>query len=133
MRRDLTGQPFVLFETGSNSRTAIDEFFLREQIEARVVTETESAEILKALVMIGMGLSIIPYQAVAREVRTGQLFCARIAGVQLVRETGWVHLRVNRVPRALQVLMGTLERIRPKLKLAPAPPSGRHKAAAHPP
>lgn len=127
--RDLSGQPFVLFETGSNSRSAIDEFFLREQIEARVVTETESAEILKALVMIGMGLSIIPYQAVAREVRAGQLFCARIAGVQLVRETGWVHLRVNRVPRALQVMMATLDRILPRLKLAPAPPPSRKRAA----
>src|SRR5687768_18315973 len=52
--------------------------------------------------MVGMGVAIIPYQAVAREVRTGQLFCARIAGQQLVRETGWVHLRLNRVPRAVQ-------------------------------
>jgi len=74
-------------------------------------------------------VAIIPYQAVAREVRTGQLFCARIAGQQLVRETGWVHLRLNRVPRAVQELMRTLEKVRPKLKLSPGPPS-RSKAAA---
>jgi hypothetical protein len=36
-----------------------------------------------------MGVTIIPYQAVAREVRAGTLFCARIAGTELVRETGW--------------------------------------------
>jgi DNA-binding transcriptional LysR family regulator len=120
--QDLIGQPFVLFEAGSNSRKAIEAFFIREQISPKVVTETENVEIIKALVMVGMGMAIIPYQAVAREVRAGQLFCARIAGQQLVRETGWVHLRLARVPRAVQELMRTLEKVRSKLKLSPGPP-----------
>jgi DNA-binding transcriptional LysR family regulator len=123
--RDLIGQPFVLFEAGSNSRKAIEAFFVREQIAPKVVTETENVEIIKALVMVGMGIAIIPYQAVAREVRSGQLFCTRIAGQQLVRETGWVHLRLDRVPRAVQELMRTLERVRSKLKLSPGPPPKR--------
>ena len=106
---DLVGQPFVLFEAGSNSRKTIEVFFAQEQIAPKVVTETENVEIIKALVMVGMGVAIIPYQAVAREVRTGQLFCARIAGQQLVRETGWVHLRLNRVPRAVQEMMRMFE------------------------
>jgi DNA-binding transcriptional LysR family regulator len=118
---DLIGQPFVLFEAGSNSRKAIEAFFVREQIAPKVVTETENVEIIKALVEVGMGIAIIPYQAVAREVRAGRLFCARIAGQQLVRETGWVHLRLDRVPRAVQEMMRTLERVRPKLKLSPGP------------
>jgi DNA-binding transcriptional LysR family regulator len=117
--QDLVRQPFVLFEQGSNSRRAIEEFFVREQIAPKVVTETENVEIIKAFVRAGMGVTIIPYQAVAREVRAGTLFCARIAGTQLVRETGWVHLRLNRVPRAVQEMMKTLERIRPSLKLSP--------------
>ncbi|CAN5733810.1 LysR family transcriptional regulator [soil metagenome] len=122
---DLVGHPFVLFEPSSNSRKVIDAFLLREQIEPKIITETESVEILKALVTIGMGMTIIPYQAVAREVRAGQLFCARIAGVELVRETGWVYLRTNRVPRALQAMMETLERVRPRLKLSPGPAARR--------
>ena len=127
--RDLIGQPFVLFEAGSNSRKAIEAFFVRENIEPKVVTETENVEIIKALVMVGMGIAILPYQSVAREVRSGQLFCARIAGQQLVRETGWVHLRLNRVPRAVQEMMRTLERVRPRLKLSPGPPPRDRKAA----
>ena len=78
--------------------------------------------------MIGMGMTIIPYQAVAREVRAGQLFCARIAGVELVRETGWVYLRTNRVPRAQQAMMQMLERVRPRLKLSPGPGVRRRQA-----
>jgi DNA-binding transcriptional LysR family regulator len=120
--RDLIGQPFVLFEAGSNSRKTIEAFFVQEQIAPKVVTETENVEIIKALVMVGMGMAILPYQAVAREVRARQLFCARIGGRQLVRETGWVHLRLARVPRAVQELMRTLEKVRSKLKLSPAPP-----------
>ena len=59
-----------------------------------------------------------------------QLFCARIAGQQMVRETGWVHLRLNRVPRAVQEMMRTLERVRPKLKLSPGRIGGSRRRAA---
>lgn len=117
--QDVARQPVVLFEAGSGSRRAVDEFFAQEQIAPKVVTETENVEIMKALVEIGMGVSIVPHQAVAREVRSGRLFCARIAGRQLVRETGWVYLRRDRVPRALQEVMNTFEVIRSRLKLAP--------------
>jgi DNA-binding transcriptional LysR family regulator len=118
--QDLVRQPFVLFESGSASRGTIEQFFLKEQIAPKVITETENVEIIKELVKIGMGVSIIPYQAVAREVRAGQLACARIAGQQLVRETGWVHLRLNRIPRPVQEMMRIFDRLRPRLKLAPS-------------
>ena len=39
--------------------------------------ETENVEIIKALVRNGIGISIIPYQSVARDVTSGHLFCAR--------------------------------------------------------
>jgi DNA-binding transcriptional LysR family regulator len=123
--QDLARQPFVLFETGSSTRRTIEDFFLSEQIAPTVVTETENVEIIKALVRINMGVTIIPYQAVAREVRSGHLFCARIAGQQLVRETGWVHLRLNRVPRPVQEMMNTFDRIRAGLKLSPGVPPRR--------
>jgi hypothetical protein len=96
------------------------------------VTETENVEIIKALVRINMGITIIPYQAVAREVRSGHLFCARIAGQQLVRETGWVHLRLNRVPRPVQEMMKTFEHIRAGLKLSPGVPPRRGRPTAAP-
>jgi DNA-binding transcriptional LysR family regulator len=118
--QDLVRQPFVLFEAGSNSRRTIEDFFSREQIAPTVVTETENVEIIKALVRIGMGISIVPYQAVAREVRAGQLFCSRIAGQPLFRETGWVYPRASRLPRAVEEMKRLLEVVRPRLQLRPA-------------
>ena len=67
--------------------------------------DTENVEIIKAMVKTGLGVGIVPYQAVAREVKAGQLFCARIEGHELVRETGWVYARANRVPRIVDELL----------------------------
>lgn len=117
--QDLTRQPFILFEAGSNSRRTIEEFFAKEQVSPKVVTETENVEIIKALVRIRMGISIVPYQAVAREVGAGQLHCARIAGQKLLRDTGWVYLRSSRLPRAVEEMKRILELVRPRLKLLP--------------
>lgn len=122
---DLDGQPFVLFERGSSTRRVADEMFTREQINPQIVMETENVEILKALVLIGMGLAIIPYQAVTREVHAGRLRCTRIERISLVRETGWVYRRTARVPRTVQQMFEALGATIPRLKLAPPAPTRR--------
>jgi DNA-binding transcriptional LysR family regulator len=123
--KDLAGLPFVLFEVGSATRKVIDSFFAAESIAPTIVMDTENVEIIKAMVKTGLGVGIVPYQAVAREVRAGQLFCARIEGHELVRETGWVYARANRVPRMIHELLAAFESVRGKLRLAL--PRGRPK------
>jgi DNA-binding transcriptional LysR family regulator len=124
----LVGQPFILFEGGSNTRRVLDEFFVRADIKPRVVAETENVEIIKSMVASGLGISIVPYQSVAREIRGGSLAMARIEGQTLVRETGWVHLKADRVPRMVREMMDTLTRILPRLRLAP--PGGHRRPVA---
>jgi DNA-binding transcriptional LysR family regulator len=124
---DLDGQPFVLFEVGSATRKVIDQFFATEKIEPTIVMDTENVEIIKAMVKTGMGIGIVPYQAVAREVRAGQFFCTRIDGHELVRETGWVYARANRVPRVIHELLTAFDAVKGKLRLAPA---GRRRTPA---
>ncbi|HEV8132379.1 MAG TPA: LysR family transcriptional regulator [Acidobacteriota bacterium] len=117
--QDLVRQHFVLFEIGSNTRRVLDEFFVRESIKPLIVMDTENVEIIKAMIRADLGITIIPYQAVAREVRSGQFFCSRIVGPHLMRETGWVYLRSNRVPRVVQEMLLAFERILPRLRLSP--------------
>jgi DNA-binding transcriptional LysR family regulator len=124
---DLDGQPFVLFEVGSATRKVIDQFFATEKIEPTIVMDTENVEIIKAMVKTGMGVGIVPYQAVAREVRAGQFFCTRIDMHQLVRETGWVYARANRVPRVIHELLAAFDAVKGKFRLAP--PSRRQLPA----
>ena len=124
--RDLAGQPFVLFEAGSGTRKVIDHFFATENIEPTIVMDTENVEIIKAMVKTGLGIGFVPYQAVAREVRAGQFFCARIEGHELVRETGWVYPRANRVPRMIEELLAAFTAVRDRFRLAPPP--ARHRS-----
>lgn len=114
----LVGQPFVLFETGSNTRRMIDEFFIRERIKPRVVAETENVEIIKSMIASGLGIGIAPFRSVDQETRGGKLCVARIRRQQLVRETGWVYRSGERVPRAVQELMHTMERMLPQFEPA---------------
>ena len=125
--QDLGHQPFILFEVGSATRRVIDHFFATEQLEPPIVMDTENVEIIKAMVKTGMGIGIVPYQAIEREVRAGQFFVTRIEGYELVRETGWVYPRANRVPRMIHELLAAFETVRSRLRLAPPPARSRRK------
>ena len=118
---DLDKQPFVLFETGSITRRLVEEFFARERIAPPVIMETENVEIIKAMVRSGLGISIIPWQAADADVATGKLFCSRIAGASLVRQTGWLYPKMGCLPRAVTEVMRIFETIRPQLEAAVRP------------
>jgi len=110
---DLEKQPFVLFETGSITRRIVEEFFRRERITP--------LEIIKAMVRSGLGISIVPWQAAAADVGTRQLFCSRIAGVSLERQTGWLYPKMVRLPRAVTEVMRVFETMRPQLEATVRP------------
>jgi DNA-binding transcriptional LysR family regulator len=123
--QELVRQPFIVYEPGSNTRRVIDEFFIREQVQPRIVMETENVEIIKAMVRSGIGITLISQHAVEGEVREGQLACCRVGGGHtLVRETGWVYLKANRVPRKIEEMVKTLEKTLPKSTMPLARASG---------
>jgi DNA-binding transcriptional LysR family regulator len=116
--KDLDKQDFVLFETGSITRRLVEQFFAREGVEPDVIMETENVEIIKAMVRNGLGISIIPSQAAASDVKAGQLFRSRIAGHSLVRQTGWLYPKMSRLPRTVSEVIRIFETIRPRLEAA---------------
>jgi DNA-binding transcriptional LysR family regulator len=83
--------------------------------------ETENVEIIKAMVRNGLGISIVPWQAAAADVRSKQLFCSRVAGVQLERQTGWLYPKMSRLPRTVSEVMSVFESVRPRLEAATRP------------
>jgi DNA-binding transcriptional LysR family regulator len=105
----------------------IDRFFLSENIEPSVVMDTENVEIIKAMVKTGLGISIVPYMAIAREVRARQFFCTRIEGQELARETGWVYAKANRTPRMIDELLAAFEKVPRTLPLVAPQTTGRGK------
>jgi len=115
---ELNKQPFILFETGSITRRLVEEFFTRERIEAQIVMETENVEIIKAMVRNGLGISIIPWQAAADDVRARQLYASRIAGHSLQRETGWLYPKMSRLPRPVSEVIRVFDTIKPQFEAA---------------
>jgi hypothetical protein len=47
-------------------------------------------------------------------VREGELASCRIGGSTLVRETGWVYLKSNRIPRKVEEMIRALEKTLPR-------------------
>jgi DNA-binding transcriptional LysR family regulator len=118
---DLDRQHFVLFETGSITRRVVEEFFRREHLAPEIIMETENVEIIKAMVRSGLGISIIPWQAAAADVRSKQLFCSRVAGTSLLRQTGWLYPKMGRLPKTVSEVMSVFETVRPGLEAATRP------------
>ncbi len=120
--RSLGRHPMVLFESGSNTRHVLDEFFLEQQIPINVVMETENVEIIKAMIAHGLGVTVIPYAAIAGEMRGGRFGWARIRGHRLYRETGWVYVKSDYVRRSVTEVLRVFDLM--KDQFGGKPPGG---------
>jgi DNA-binding transcriptional LysR family regulator len=110
--RSLGRYPLILFEPGSNTRKVLDRFFLEQEIPVNVAMETENVEIIKAMVANGLGVTLIPYAAIAADMRTHRFGWARVRGRRLYRETGWVYLKSDYVPRAVPEVLRVFDLIK---------------------
>jgi DNA-binding transcriptional LysR family regulator len=104
--------PLIVYEPGSNTRKVIDQFFIEEQIPMEVAMETENVEIIKAMVAAGLGVTLIPYMSIARELRHGRFAYSRVRGRRLYRETGWVYLKADHVPRTITEMLRVFEALK---------------------
>ena len=109
----------VLFEQGSNTRRVIDQFFLAQQIPMHVAMETESVEIIKAMVASGLGITLIPYAAIGSDMRSKRFGWARVRGLRLYRESGWVYLRSDHEPRPVTEVLRLFEEMRERIVIVP--------------
>jgi DNA-binding transcriptional LysR family regulator len=116
---ELGGVPLIVYEPGSNTRAVIDAFFREEGIPMEIAMETENVEIIKAMVAAGIGVTLIPYTAVARELKHRRFAFARLRGQRLYRETGWVHLKTERVPRTITEMLRVFESLKDQFTVAP--------------
>ena len=110
--RSLSEHPLVLFEPGSTTRLLIDRFFAAEGMSMNVAMETESVEIIKAMVASGLGIALIPYIAIAGDLRSRRFGWSRIRGQRLYREQAFVYLRSDHVPRPIVEVLRVFDEVR---------------------
>ncbi|MGH7893611.1 MAG: LysR family transcriptional regulator, partial [Candidatus Binatia bacterium] len=89
--KKLAGEPLVGFERDIPTRKEIDRVLRRHGIEARYVMELDNAEIMKRVVEIGLGVTILPEAAVRPEVKGGSLVAIHMSDEVFLRPLGIIH------------------------------------------
>lgn len=88
---ELASQPLVLLDRSTASRGLLDQSFRELGLRPHVVMEMSSVEVIKRLVELGFGLSLIPELSGVREFEQGQLVALRTKGT----ETSWPRRHVG--------------------------------------
>lgn len=114
--KTLASHPQILYEQGSNTRRVQDELFAQTEQPLNVAMETENVEIIKAMVRAGLGITLIPYAAIAREVRTGRLAITRVRGRRLYRQAGWVYLKSDYVPPPVSAMIELFDSMKDRFR-----------------
>lgn len=97
--------PLIMFPKGAHTRNVLEEFFRRASITPRVAMEAENVATIKPLVKIDLGISLIPFQSVAEEVKRRELHCLRIRNHKVTRQVGLVYHKSNHLPKILMELI----------------------------
>ncbi len=81
----LAGLAFLVRESGSGTRAAMDLFFRDAQIVPSRVMELTSNETIKQAVIADMGLAFLSYHTAAVELRSRQLVALDVVGLPVMR------------------------------------------------
>ncbi|MBN1664957.1 MAG: LysR family transcriptional regulator [Deltaproteobacteria bacterium] len=71
--KDLAAYPMLLLDHGSNTRSYIDQRFKEANLKPHIIMELGSIEVIKKLVQLNFGISIVPLISVQSEIGQGTL------------------------------------------------------------
>jgi DNA-binding transcriptional LysR family regulator len=90
---DLENEVFLIRESGSGTRGAMERLFAERQIAPQRFLEMGSNETIKQAVMAGLGIALISLQTARHELAAGRLTILPVDGLPLQRQWHVVHLR----------------------------------------
>lgn len=93
---ELSHAPLILFPQGSGFREYLDRALADAGIDADVKMEMDSAEAIKSLVAVGLGISFLPAPAVEAEVASGALARTRVEGLPPLHRSTSLLYRADR-------------------------------------
>ncbi len=86
----LAAETLVLLDTSTSTRALLDARFRELGLEPRVSMEMSSVEVLKRLVELGFGVSVVPEVSARGELHKGTLCALPLRGLGRARELGLV-------------------------------------------
>ncbi|MEW6261780.1 MAG: LysR family transcriptional regulator [Thermodesulfobacteriota bacterium] len=105
--KDLAGQPFILHEKGSFTRTIVDEFIEHSGLSLKVSLEISSNEFIKRAVERGAAVAIISESVARDEIQSGRLKATTIANLSVNRKLYMIHHRDKYFSPPLKTLVET--------------------------
>jgi LysR family transcriptional regulator, transcriptional activator of the cysJI operon len=106
--QELNDQPFIAFDEGIPTRKAIDAVLARRHIRVIIKLQSDNIEILKKMVEVGLGLSLVPRFSVRAEVEQGVLHCLSISDYSFKRPLALVHRKGKTLSRPMQAFVDIL-------------------------
>lgn len=95
-------QPLLVRESGSGTRAVVDDYYTQVRVTPRQLVELGSLEAIKAGLEQNMGVSILPWVAVRRELQRGNLASPQVKGLPLRRSWSLAHSRLRPLPPTAQ-------------------------------
>jgi DNA-binding transcriptional LysR family regulator len=81
----LAGEPFIVREPGSGTRSALQEYLDEHRLKPSFIMEMPSNEAIKQAVMAGMGVSLLSLHTIGLEWRSGLIATPPVEGLPLMR------------------------------------------------
>ena len=106
--KDLEGYPLLLLDKGSNTRTFIDEQLRKAEVAPTIAMELGSIEVIKRLVQLDFGVSIVPRASVLSEVDRGLLSAVAVFRRRDARRLGAIFLRKRALSLAAREFLRVL-------------------------
>jgi LysR family transcriptional regulator, cyn operon transcriptional activator len=86
--------PLIIFPKGSSTREILDAFFRQLKISPIIQLELENDEAVERAIQAGIAISFLPKNRATRD----KVPFLRIAGHQIFRDVGIVHVKARRLP-----------------------------------
>ena len=118
---ELQDYPLILFPKGARTRNVIEAFFHDVGINPRIVMEAENVALIKPLVKIDLGISIIPLRSVSEELERGELHYLKIKNHRLIRQVGLVFHKSEYIPKMLSELIRLFKEVQNESRTAARP------------
>jgi DNA-binding transcriptional LysR family regulator len=88
---ELAAEPFLIRETGSGTRGAMERFFVEREVVLADTIELLGNETVKQAVMAGMGITFISEHTIGLELAAGRVVKLSVAGTPVMRKWFIVH------------------------------------------
>lgn len=96
----LEEEVFLVREPGSGTRSAMERFFRDHRLKLKAGMEIKSLEAVKQSVQAGLGLGLLPKDAIGMELDQGRLVELDVVGFPIVRHWYVVHRKGKPLPPA---------------------------------